>query len=151
MKTRSRAKGWTATAILAAALLAAGCREEVPTAGSAPEAPSGPRAEPVHIESEAAFEQVVLKAEQPCLADFYSDSCPPCRKLAPTMERLAARYRGRALICKVDLDAAPALAASYKIRAIPAVLFFRNGGEVLRLVGLRRQREYEQVLDRMLE
>ena len=38
-----------------------------------------------------------------------------------------------------------------KIRGIPAVLFFDGGKEVHRLIGLRRQVDYEDVLEKMLE
>ena len=105
----------------------------------------------VHISTPADFDRYVLNALEPCLADFYSDSCGPCRMLAPTMKQLAAKYDGRAVVCKVSLDSAPGLAAPYKIRGIPAVLFFDGGKEVHRLIGLRRQVDYEDVLEKMLE
>jgi thioredoxin 1 len=105
----------------------------------------------VHIEDAAGFEQHVLKSEGPCLADFYSDRCGPCRRLAPVMASIANKYEGRATVCKVSLDAAPDLASPYGIRGIPAVLFFENGKEVNRIVGLRSQGTYEKELDKMLK
>ena len=105
----------------------------------------------VHVNNTADFDRYVLSASKPCLADFYSDSCGPCRMLAPTMKQLAAKYDGRALVCKVSLDSAPGLAAPYKIMGIPAVLFFDGGKEVHRLIGLRKQADYEDVLEEMLE
>jgi len=105
----------------------------------------------VHVNSEVEFERCVLQASKPCLADFYSNRCPPCRMLAPIIEGLAGKYQGRAVICKVSLDYTPRLAGRYNIMGIPAVLFFRGGKEVNRLVGLRRQDDYERVLERMIE
>ena len=105
----------------------------------------------LHIHSVAEFEDHVLNAALPTLADFYSDSCPPCRMLAPTIDELGEQYRGRALVAKVNLDAAPDLAQRYEIRGIPAVIFFEDGREVKRLVGLRGAKDYEQVLDRMIQ
>jgi thioredoxin 1 len=93
------------------------------------------------------FESLVLHADKPALVDFYSNSCPPCRKLAPTVEKLAKQYEGRAVISKVNVDKLPQLAARYGIQGIPAVLFFRNGQEVQRLVGLRPHEAYTSVLD----
>ena len=104
----------------------------------------------LHIDSVEDFERYVTKAKQPCLADFYSDSCGPCRMLAPTIEKLAEAYKGKAVICKVNLDAASQLAQLHGIRGIPAVLFFEKGKEVERLVGLRPQKDYERVLDRLI-
>jgi thioredoxin 1 len=105
----------------------------------------------VHVSTPADFARYVLNASKPCMADFYSDRCGPCRMLAPTVEQLAAKYDGRAVICKVNLDLAPALAAPYRIMGIPAVLFFDGGKEAHRLTGLRKQADYEDVLDKMLE
>jgi len=105
----------------------------------------------LHIENREDFDNYVLKASKPCLADFYSHRCPPCTMLAPVVEKLAEKYHGRAVVCKVNLDVAPNLAAPYEIMGIPAVLFFRNGEEIHRLIGLRSQQEYEQVLDQILE
>ena len=103
----------------------------------------------IHVNSAAEFERYVVNATLPCLADFYSDNCGPCRTLAPTIEKLAAKYEGLAVVCKVSLDAASGLAQPYGIRGIPAVLFFSDGKEVKRLVGLRKQAAYEKVLDSM--
>ncbi len=104
----------------------------------------------IHVNSAAEFERHVANATIPCLADFYSDSCGPCRMLAPTIEKLADKYQGSAVVCKVSLDAASGLAQPYGIRGIPAVLFFSGGKEVDRIVGLRKQPAYEKVLDSMI-
>jgi len=104
----------------------------------------------VHINSAADFEKYVTNADKPCLADFYSDRCGPCRRLAPVIAKLADKYDGQAVVCKVSLDAAPGLSAPYGIRGIPAVLFFDGGKEVKRVVGLRSQAAYEKILDGMI-
>jgi thioredoxin 1 len=101
----------------------------------------------LHIGSAEEFDLYVLHAEKPVLVDFYSDSCPPCRKLAPTIETIATQYEGRAVVSKVDVTKFPQLAERYGIQGIPAVLFFKEGKEVQRLVGLRPQDAYTQVLD----
>jgi thioredoxin 1 len=105
----------------------------------------------VHVNNAADFDRYVLNASKPCMADFYSDRCGPCRMLAPAVEQLAAKYDGRAVVCKVNLDLAPELAAPYRIMGIPAVLFFDGGKEAHRLIGLRNQPDYEDVLHEMLQ
>jgi thioredoxin 1 len=103
----------------------------------------------VQIGAVEDFESQVLGADKPALVDFYSNSCGPCRRLAPTIERLAKQYEGRAVIVKVNVDRLPQLAARYGIQGIPAVLFFKNGQEAQRLVGLRSRDAYTAVLDRL--
>jgi len=107
---------------------------------------------PLHVEGEDEFKSKILRADGPCLVDFYSDHCAPCRMLAPTIERLAAQYAGRACVCKIDVGNRVnlQLAERYAIRSIPAVLFFDHGGETCRYVGLREEADYIAVLDEML-
>lgn len=103
-----------------------------------------------HVSNTEDFNRYVLNAAKPCLADFYSDHCGPCRMLASTMEQLATEYDGRAVVCKVNLDSAPGLAGPYDITAIPAVLFFDGGKEVHRLIGLRTRSDYRTILDGLI-
>ena len=104
----------------------------------------------MQIDNGTDFERYVLKAERPVLVDFYSDSCPPCRKLAPTIEILAEEYDGRAVVCKINVERVPDLARQYGIQGIPAVLFFSGGREVQRLVGLQPRDTYTDVLDKLI-
>jgi len=89
----------------------------------------------------------VLAADKPALVDFYSDSCPPCRMLAPTIDELATEYEGRALVCKVDIDQSTELAKTYNIQAIPTVVFFAEGKEMERVSGVQSKAAYAKILD----
>ncbi len=104
----------------------------------------------IHIATAEGFDRYVAQATMPCLVDFYSDTCPPCRQLAPTIDRLAEKYKGRAVICKINVDTATELAMPYGIAAIPAVLFFKGGNEVQREIGRHPQETYEQTLNQLL-
>ncbi len=104
----------------------------------------------VHINSSEEFQQLVLESELPVLADFFSNSCPPCRKLSPVISVLADEYKDKAVICKVSMDLAPDLAVPNNIKGIPAVLFFVDGKEVERLVGLRGKPDYVAILEKLI-
>ncbi len=104
----------------------------------------------VHINSSEDFNKLVLESKLPVLADFFSNSCPPCRKLSPVISALADEYADKAVICKVSMDLAPDLAAPNSIMGIPAVLFFVDGKEVERLVGLRGKSDYVAVLEGLM-
>jgi len=69
------------------------------------------------------------------LADFSATWCPPCRAMAPIVDRLAARFSGRAGVVKVDVDQAGELASTYGVRGIPTFLLFADGQVVERVVG----------------
>ncbi len=106
---------------------------------------------PIHIATAEGFDQHVAQATMPCLVDFHSAYCPPCQKLAPILGKLAEKYKGRAVVCKINVDTATELAMPYGIDAIPAVLFFAGGEEVQREIGLHPQATYERILDQMLQ
>jgi len=104
----------------------------------------------VHINSEPAFKARVLDTNGICLVDLFSDRCPPCRVLAPTISSLADKYAGKVTVCKVDVDRVPSVARQYRVMAIPTVLIIQNGKEVGRLVGLQPETEYAALLDKLV-
>lgn len=107
----------------------------------------------IHVNNEMDFKHYVLEAEIPCLVDFFSLQCPPCRVVGPIVEKLAGEYEGRAVVCKVSLDVAEnqKLAEQYRIMAIPTVIFFSKGKPTKQFVGLRHEGEYAAILDRMIK
>jgi len=67
--------------------------------------------------------------------DFWAVWCGPCRIVAPVVEQLAAEYRGRVKVAKLDVDSNPETAMRYNIRSIPSILFFKDGRHVDTVVG----------------
>ncbi len=104
----------------------------------------------VQIDSQADFTTHVLDKRGICLVDLFSNRCPPCKILAPTILSLAERYAGRVTVCKVNVDRVPAVAQRYGVRAIPTVLIIKNGKEIKRLVGLQPEAEYIALLDKLV-
>lgn len=97
------------------------------------------RAGVVHAEV-ADFESKVLAADRPVLVDFWATWCGPCRALGPHLERLAEERSDDLQVVKVDVDAQPALAQKYEIRAMPTLVLFQGGKEIARHVGAPRGR-----------
>ena len=92
------------------------------------------------------FEQLVLQADKPVLVDFWATWCMPCRMLAPTIEEIAEEADGRAYVGKVNVDEEPQLALQYGVRSIPTLIFFENGKEVNRMVGVQDKEDIETAL-----
>jgi thioredoxin 1 len=81
------------------------------------------------------------------LLDIYGEHCPPCHQLAPTIDRLAAHYEGRAKVLKVEAGSNRELAGDLAVSSVPTVVAFRGGREVGRLVGFRPESAYRKLLE----
>ena len=84
------------------------------------------------------------------MVDFWADWCGPCKMLAPVMEALDRQYAGRATVGKVNVDEEGELAIRYGVMNIPTVIFFKDGKEIDRRVGVMPPNAFTQVLDRNL-
>lgn len=100
--------------------------------------------------SQEGFDKV-LDSGALMMVDFWADWCGPCRMLAPVIDGLANDYEGKAIVGKVNTDEEPELALRYQISGIPTVLFFKDGQEIARKVGIMPGSEFTAVLDNYLE
>jgi thioredoxin 1 len=100
--------------------------------------------------TDATFEQEVLKSELPVLVDFWAEWCAPCRALAPVVKDIAASYDGRLRVVKLDVDSSPAAPARFQVRAMPTLLFFKNGQVVDSIVGAVPKQKIEAKLSTIL-
>lgn len=81
------------------------------------------------------FEAEVLKADGIVLADFYSDSCVPCKRLSPVIAEIEEQFGDKAKFVKININFDAELAEKYEVRSVPTVVFFKNGEELSRLGG----------------
>jgi desumoylating isopeptidase 1 len=81
-----------------------------------------------NIHSLSELEQALAAASTSCAAIFFTSStCAPCKILYPTYDALAAEAGPAATLIKVDINAAPAIASAYKVRATPTIMTFLHG------------------------
>ena len=87
------------------------------------------------------FEEVVLKSDKPVIVDFWATWCMPCKMLAPTVEEIAAQYKGKCKVAKLNIDDAMDVATNFTVMNIPTLIFFNKGEEVARIVGAASKRD----------
>lgn len=61
--------------------------------------------------------------DKPAIIDFYADWCGPCKKIAPILDELAAKYAGDIYIYKINTDNEQELASVFGVSSIPTLLF----------------------------
>ena len=83
-----------------------------------------------------------FEGKRPAVVDFYADWCPPCKKLAPVMEEVAAEFDGKVDFYKVNVDNAKDVARAYGISSIPTVLFIPVDGEPVRNLGFMTKEDF---------
>ncbi len=93
------------------------------------------------------FKEEVTQSDLPVLVDVWSDGCQPCQTLAPTIMRLACKYEGKLKVCHLNTSAGPRSAGRLGVRGTPTVLFLKKGQVVERVVGVRGQHYYEEIIE----
>ena len=90
------------------------------------------------------------KGDKPCVIDFYTTWCGPCKRLAPIMEELSQTYCDQVRFYKVDTERERELAGVFRISSIPQVLYIPVEGEPIILKGLYPKENIVEIIDEYL-
>ena len=84
--------------------------------------------------------------DQLTIVDVWAPWCGPCRTLTPIIEKVSEEKAVK--LIKVNADESGDLASSFGVRGIPTVIFFKNGQEVDRIVGLKQADSYNEIIEK---
>ena len=81
------------------------------------------------------FQEEVLEAETPVLADFWAPWCGYCQRLSPIIDEMAGETGGKYKIVKVNVDQNRSLAQKYGVMSLPTMILFKSGEQAEKLMG----------------
>ena len=102
--------------------------------------------------TDATFEAQVVERSKtvPVVVDLWAEWCGPCKQLGPILEKVIADTNGRVELAKVDVDANPAVAQTFKVQSIPAVYAMENGRIVDGFMGAQGEAQVKEFVARLL-
>ena len=104
---------------------------------------------PVSV-TDATFPEQVERSPLPVLVDMWAPWCGPCRVISPLVDELAREFAGKIHVAKLNIDENPATASRFHIQSIPALLVFKGGREVDRIIGAQPKSEIRRRLEKMI-
>ncbi|MEG1635408.1 MAG: thioredoxin, partial [Rikenellaceae bacterium] len=92
----------------------------------------------------------LIESGAPIVIDFWAEWCGPCRMIAPLIDELATEYEGKITIGKCNVDENDEVAAEFKVRNIPTILFIKDGVVKDKQVGAAPKNSIENKIKELL-
>lgn len=104
----------------------------------------------VHLIKDEA-ELNALLAQKPLLVvDGMASWCGACKVVSPLIDQLANEYGDRATVMKMDFDVNPQILKRFALKGMPAVMVFKGGALVEKLIGIKTLEDYRAAISRGL-
>ena len=107
---------------------------------------------PINVTGERNFQDEVINSELPVLVDFWAPWCMPCRLMAPVLESIAGKFKGKLKVVKINTEEADnrKLAYEYQIQSIPNMKLFKKGEVIQDFIGFRPEGIFTEELKKIV-
>lgn len=99
---------------------------------------------------DSSFDDEVMKSEKPVVVDFWAPWCGPCKAIGPILDELASAYGAKVKFTKCNVDDNPVTPGKFGIKAIPTLIFFKNGEVADQITGMVAKAKLEDALNKVL-
>lgn len=95
---------------------------------------------------DSSFETEIVQSDKPAVVDFWAPWCGPCKAIGPVIEELSNTYGDQVKFTKCNVDDNPVTPGKFGIKAIPTLIFFKDGKVVDQITGMVAKSKLEDTL-----
>lgn len=100
--------------------------------------------------NDGSFDAEIMQSEKPALVDFWAPWCGPCKAIGPVIESLAGTFGDQVKFAKCNVDDNPVTPGKFGIKAIPTLIFFKDGQVVEQITGMVAKSKLEEAIQKIL-
>lgn len=93
------------------------------------------------------FESEINEAGKLVIADFYSDSCVPCKRMSPLLAETEEENPEGIKLVKLNITFDGETAQKYNVTSVPTLVFFKDGAEKARLMGAVKKAQLAETIN----
>jgi thioredoxin 1 len=99
---------------------------------------------------DSSFETEIVQSGKPAVVDFWAPWCGPCKAIGPVIEELAGTYGAQVKFTKCNVDDNPVTPGKFGIKAIPTLIFFKEGKVVDQITGMVAKSKLEDTIKTLI-
>ena len=89
--------------------------------------------------------------EKIVLIEFFAEWCMPCLMMAPIIDDLSEKFKGKINFGKVNIDSSSNLVQKYEVSSVPTLIIFQDNEIVEKIIGAISTEELESKLNKILK
>ena len=93
------------------------------------------------------FESEINEAGKLVIADFYSDSCVPCKRMSPLLAETEEENPEGIKLVKLNINFDGETAQKYNVTSVPTLVFFKDGAEKARFTGVVKKAQLAETIN----